>query len=430
MTDITDIININISRETAAVTQTNFNVPMFLATFANFKERGRFYTSLKGVLADFASTSNVYIAASKLFGQELKPANIYIGRRNVPGATVSVATVTNTTEYSLKISDVTYAITSGASATAILIAGALKTAYDVAPVAGVTMTNNGDGTLTITSSVPEWSIVAPAGDLLIATAPSVESWVDAYAAVSTASSKWYVLHAETHLEADILALAGAVEASRKMYITSTSDAGVLTTVTTDVASKLKALSYFRTALIWSATANTQFPECAWSGSQLQEQPGSNTWNFKVLSGVTVSSMSPTEAINAHNKNVTTYEELGGLNKTLGATTAGGEWIDTMIFIDWLQARMVERVWFRLGNAKKIPYTQAGALILETEVRAQLSEGVRVGGLAPTPKPFVITPDVLTIAPNSRALRIFEGMKFEARLAGAIHFVKIQGTVTV
>jgi hypothetical protein len=297
-------------------------------------------------------------------------------------------------------------------------------------VTGVTMTNNGDGTLTLASSVTDWSVVAPSTNLLIANAPAVESWVDAFNAVSASSNKWYVLHAETHIEADILALAGAVEASRKMYITSTSDVGVTTTVTTDVASKLKALSYFRTALIWSATANTEFPECAWSGSQLQEQPGSNTWNDKVLSGVTVSSLLPTEAINIQSKNATTYEEVGGLNVTLGSKTTGGEWIDTMIFIDWLQARMLERVWFRLANSKKIPFTQAGALMLETEVRAQLADGVRVGGLAPTPRPFVITPDVLSISPNSRALRIFEGMKFEARLAGAIHFVKIVGSVTV
>jgi hypothetical protein len=102
----------------------------------------------------------------------------------------------------------------------------------------------------------------------------------------------------------------------------------------------------------------------------------------------------------------------------------------MVFVDWLEARMSERIWFRLANSKKIPYTQAGATIIETEVRAQLREGQRAGGIDEKSAPVVITPDVLTISQNARAGRNFEGMKFEARLAGAIHFVKIAGTVTV
>jgi len=33
---------------------------------------------------------------------------------------------------------------------------------------------------------------------------------------------------------------------------------------------------------------------------------------------------------------------------------------------------------------------------------------------------VRVPDILTIAPNMRAQRIFDGIEFEARLAGAIN----------
>ncbi|MNQ67149.1 hypothetical protein D3C85_816590 [compost metagenome] len=102
----------------------------------------------------------------------------------------------------------------------------------------------------------------------------------------------------------------------------------------------------------------------------------------------------------------------------------------MVFVDWLEARLRERIWFRLANSKKIPYTQAGATILEAEVRAQLREGIRVGGLAETPAPVVNVPDVTTLAPNLRAQRIFDGIEFEATLAGAIHFVSIAGRVTV
>ena len=39
MTVLTDIIEINISRETAAVAQTNFNVPLFISAHTKFAIR-------------------------------------------------------------------------------------------------------------------------------------------------------------------------------------------------------------------------------------------------------------------------------------------------------------------------------------------------------------------------------------------------------
>ncbi|MNH13781.1 hypothetical protein D3C79_733630 [compost metagenome] len=260
--------------------------------------------------------------------------------------------------------------------------------------------------------------------------PSVESWVDAIEAVQAVDDTWYVVTISSHLEADVLAVASAIEAKKKIFATSSSSLDIKTTATTDTFSKLQAAAYQRTFGLWSATADTEYPECAWVGFQLQEQPGSNTWAYKTLSGVTVSRLSATEAKNIQDKNGSTYEFIGGLNTTVGAKMFGGEWIDVMIFVDWLEQRMKERLWSRMANSKKIPYTAAGAAIIEAEVRAQLNDGIRVGGLADSPAPRVSVPDILTMSQNMRAQRIFEGLTFEARLAGAIHFVKIRGTVTV
>ncbi|MNY59097.1 hypothetical protein D3C86_1955060 [compost metagenome] len=66
-------------------------------------------------------------------------------------------------------------------------------------------------------------------------------------------------------------------------------------------------------------------------------------------------------------------------------------------------------------------------IFESEIRAQLSEAVRVGLLDETPPYQVFVPRVLDIAPNLRAQRTVEGITFTARLAGAVHKVFITGT---
>lgn len=427
MTVLTDIIEINISRETAAVAQTNFNVPLFISAHTKFAERARSYTSLTAVAEDFSPTDSAYIAAQKLFGQVLTPARIVIGRRLVPSSTVSVSTVTAGT-YTLTINETPFRFVATGGSTAIQIATGLKAAYDVTPIAGVTVTDNLDGTLTVASTVG-YSLET-SSNLNQANSPSTESWVTSVTEVTAVENSWYALMIESHVESDVLPVAAHVEGMKKVFATSSQASNVKTSVSTDTFSKLKALAYQRTFGLYSATADSEFPECSWVGYQLQEQPGSNTWAYKALSGATVSVLSDTESTNIHNKNASTYESVGGLNSTIGAKMFGGEWIDVIIFVDWLEARMKERLWSRMVNSKKIPFTAAGAAIIEAEIRGQLNDGIRVGGLAPSPAPTVEVPDVLTLSTNARAQRIFEGITFEARLAGAIHFVKIAGTVTV
>jgi len=427
MTVLTDIIQIDITRETAAVTQTNFNVPLFVSAHTKFAERARNYSSLTAVSEDFAVTDSAYIVAQKLFSQVLKPSQIVIGRRLVPSSTVSISAAAAGT-YTLTINETPFSYVATGVDTQITIAAAIKTAYDVTPITGVTVTDNLDGTLTIASAVG-YSLAVTA-NMTQANSPATESWIDAINAVSLVNNTWYAVMIESHLEADVLAVAGMIEGMKKVFGTSSASLDVKTTSTTDTFSKLEALGYQRTFGVWSATADTEFPEAAWVGYQLQEQPGSNTWAYKALSGVTVSSLSDTESSNIQAKSASTYERVGGLNSTIGAKMFGGEWIDVIIFVDWLEARMKERLWSRLVNSKKIPYTAAGAAIIEAEIRAQLNDGIRVGGLAPVPAPVVVVPDVLSLSTNTRAQRIFEGITFSARLAGAIHFIKVQGTVTV
>lgn len=363
-----------------------------------------------------------------MFGQKLRPSQIVIGRRQISQYTLSVGTVANSTQYTVTINDVAYTYTSDATATAAEIIAGLKTAYLVSPITGITITDNLDGTAIIASTV-DWSFKVGA-NLAASASPSTETWVEALAAVEQENNSWFGLTTETHTEADVLALAGAIEGRKKIYGVSSPSADIKTTSTTDLLSKLKLLGYDKTFCIFSENADTEFPECALMAYQLQEQPGSNTWAYKDLTGVTVSSLSSTASSNISGKNGITFEEIGGARATTEGKMVGGEYIDVMVFALWLEARMTERIWFRLANSKKIPYTQAGATIIEAEIRAQLTEGVRVGGIAPAPAFQVYVPNVLDLEPNLRASRIFEGITFEARLAGAIHKVKIRGSLTI
>lgn len=430
MSDITEIVYVNITRETAAVDRAAFNIPMFLTNTTAFSERARSYTSLTAVAADFRSTAAAYLAAQAFFGQDTKPPSIVIGRRQVNSVTVSF-TVTNSTLYTLTINGTAVNYTSDSSATAAEIASGLTTAFSATSISGITCTNNLNGTLTIGVSAAgtAWSIVATTNVTLANVTPT-ETWAEAITAVQTQNDTWYGLTVATRVQSEIEALAPVVEAMDKIYITASSDAAITTSATTDLGSTTHAAAYDRTAVLYSGVAATVYPECAWMGSQLPQTPGSNTWKFKTLSGVTVDRLTATQISNSKTKKANIYRTIGGQPITSEGTMASGEYIDIMIFVDWLKARMQERIYSRLKNLLKIPYTAAGLTIIENEIRAVLAEGINNGGLSASPAPRVVMPDVATIDVNLKALREVEGIKFYATLAGAIHKVSIEGTVSL
>ena len=428
MTQLTDIIEVQISRETTPVSRAGFNTPLFIASHSAFIERARSYGSLEAVAEDFNSLTNVYKAAVAMFGQELRPSQIVIGRKQISSFIVSIPVAAIGQQYTITVNGTDYTYTAITADGDEEIAAGIKGLYDINPLTGVTVTDNLDGTLTVASTI-NWSF-STSFTVISSALPSTESWVEALAAVESENSSWFGATIESHIDTDVLEFAAAIQGRKKIFGTSSSSVAVTTGVDTDILSQLKALGYDKTFLIYSANADTQFPEAGLMAYQLQEQPGSNTWAYKDIIGTTVSKLSTTASNNIQAKNGITFEEIGGARVTTEGKTVGGEYIDVIVFALWLEARMTERIWFRLANSKKIPYTQAGATIIEAEIRAQLAEGVRVGGIAEAPAPQVFVPNVLDIAPNLRATRMFEGITFEARLAGAIQKVKIRGVVTV
>lgn len=430
MTSLNSIIEINISRETTPVSRASFGIPCFISEHTAFAERARVYSDIEGVEEDFPSTSNAWKAANKFFSQEIVPEQIVIGRRQVDTVTGSIATVANSTLYRLTVQGETVSYTSDSSATALEIVAGLKSAFDIADPAGVAMTDNADGTFTLGAAPAGTGFsVSATTNVSLTNSPATETWSDTISAVQEENDAWYGLATEAHTQDGIEAISAVIEAKKKIYGASTDDANVLTSSTSDVASNLKALGHVRTFILWNE-GEANFPECAVLGRLLPEVPGSVDWIYKNLSGVAASALTSSQVTYAKNKNVMLYEEVGGVSATTNGDMVGGEKIDIMIGVDWTEARMRENIWFRMVNAKKVPYTTAGTTIIETEIRKVLSEGIRNGLYADSPAPVVTMPAVLAQDANDRANRIYRGITFEARLAGAIRFVKIRGTVTV
>jgi len=344
---LSDIVDVQIDRQSAAVSRVGFGTLLFIFNVASGSEpsaRVTSYASLDEVAVDYADTDPAYLAAQAAFSGDLTPEQIKIG-------------------YKLDVG---------------------------------------------------------------------ETWPEAIQACQDADPDWYALACNTATQADIEAIAADVEARSKLYTAKTADAAVLDDQDdTDVASTLLSNEYSRTAIIYHSDAASAYPDCAWAGGQLPEDPGSVTWAFKSLPGIPGETFSGSDITALEAKRCTRYETVGGLSRTIGGYTSDpGAFIDVIRGLDWLEQRMAEDVFNRLANAKKVPYTNAGIAIIEGEARNRLQIGIANGVVADDENLTVTTPQVSDTTSGDRSARILRNVSFTARLAGAIHQVIVRGTVTV
>jgi len=89
---LSEIVNVQITRETSTVSEAGFGTLMILGVHKRFNDRIRYYSNIQGVGEDFEPTDLEYIAAQDVFSQAISPALLAIGRRTVNSATITVET--------------------------------------------------------------------------------------------------------------------------------------------------------------------------------------------------------------------------------------------------------------------------------------------------------------------------------------------------
>jgi len=437
---LSDIATITISTSAKGVTRKGFGVPLIAAYHAHYAERVREYTTLAAMVTDgFTVNEPAYKVAAQIAGQTPRVAKWKVGRRALPftqsvkltPASNTVGTVytvtvldpagnstvcTNTVVTGETISQICTALASQIGAVTDLSATSKTTYVDVdADNAGdYFYFNDHNNDLGITDVTPDPGI---ATDL---------------AAIELADSDWYGLAIDSNSEAEIKASQAYVETLEKIAGYHTCDAGVrLAATTDDIISDLQDGSYVR-CLILSSKDYDGYSGAAWLGRILPQNPGRSTAAFKTLTGVTVDSLTSTQAAAILAKGGNIYTTVAGLNITENGQTPYGTYIDITIGRDWLVARLRERIIYLLANTLKIPYTDSGVSQVVTQVRAQLREGQSDSYqyIATDPE-FVITfPKVADVSASDRANRLLPDINFTATLQGAIHKIEISGVVSV
>lgn len=439
MATLDDIVNVQISLNTTGVESATFGIPMIVSPLMTFSERVRSYTSYSSATDDDLPPS-LLTALGDCFSQTPRPAQVKVGRRAVSKGVVNI-TAANLTVYSITVGTEVYTYTSDATALASEIATGLALA--------ITSDTNEKITATAVSNTIELAYISQT-DLVGIELGANLSWgtisplsvstavADDLDAILDEDSYWYGLVLTERVKQSQLDAAEWTEANEKLFITATNEAAVLVAATTtDLLSVLKDTQYFRTAALYHANADTQYPDAAWAGRVFTIAPGGETWALKDLASITVSKLTTTQRNTIYAKNGNTFEYYQeNVALTNPGKVSAGEWIDVLRFRDWLKDNIQGNMTTMLINRDKLPYTNAGIQVAVSNLRGSLQEGVDAGGIAPDELDsngenvagFVITfPNAVDVSSATKATRIL-ALGFQARIAGAIHAVNVTGSL--
>lgn len=265
--------------------------------------------------------------------------------------------------------------------------------------------------------------------LKIAHKDALDSWADAIADVVSVDDDWYALGIDSRDAADIEAVSDNIEGRTKLFIGVSADADILDPQDdTDIASTLLGKNSSRTGIMYHAEAADEWPEAAWFGRMLPDDPGTVNWAWKTLATITTGSFTSGQIAALREKRCNYYDLVAGNSITYGGyTSEPGIFLDIVRGIDWLQQRMQEDYVALQGSVDRIPYVGGGEIIESEVVRRRLEIAVDRGVIAEGYE--VSVPRWQAQDPTDRAARHFPGITFSATYTGAVNSVEIRGTVS-
>lgn len=258
-----------------------------------------------------------------------------------------------------------------------------------------------------------------------------ESFEQAYRFISESNPQFYAVIITSKDIEEQFKVAALVETENRIFGISSDDAEMLDSKnTTNILHRLKRLNARRTFVIYNSHANFgTYPEAAWFGLMLTKEAGSATWAFKALSGFPVDNISSGSIGALEEKNGNYFCSMAGQDVMFNGKMANGEHIDTITGLDWVTAELKTQIGNAIVSTEKIAFTNQGIAVIESMVRNTLSKAAS-RDIIDLETIEVSVPDVRTVSKSDKQARTLPDVKFEARLAGAIHKLKIQGIITI
>lgn len=449
---ISDLVNLVINLQEPAITAPGFGTPALVADFDPavdtlfgadlFKVITK--NTFKTVLAALGLTSSdsEWQMVNTHFAQARSPEQALLGRRADPVAQQANVSVD-------VYEDGTYTVTiNGNDATHLASSSTTTAVRDALVIAvnGLTdpvTASNGAGADDLDIDADE------AGESFTtavdhSATPSNISFTTPIANVGLAEdiiawklerNDWYFLVLHEKTDGQIREVANAIESEVKMAFTQTNDPDVQGMASGDLASELSALGLVRTVLMWHDD-DSEHPHAGIVGKMAPTVPGDEAWAKQTLT--TVTGFKPTDSVRLRAKHtfyLEAFEAIDGstaVTMTTNAQVVSGQWIDLVWGRDHLQSLIESSVLTAMRDAPKIPYTTAGAGILDAAVRGPLIERSDAEGsglvIFDTIVVNIATPETQSAA--SKTARDLPGSTFSATLQGDVETMDITGDLVV
>lgn len=443
---IAEFVTVSITKESASVTQQGFGNALILAYNppGAVTDLYAVYASLAEMVTDSWDTDHpAYKKAAKMFSQNPKVAQVIIGigTREPTRVLQLTPTVANAHTYTTTINGTAFTYLSDASATAQEIVEGLTAAINAGsePVtasednAVLTLTADVAGAwFTLTTGDDDFSGIVDA-TVDVDVAADMDDILDA---MNTAGVDFYVVIPTYQSDAILEALADWVEAQYFIMFYDTDQGNNIISTPTGIMATLSAGEYMR-ALGFYSDVDESGTAAGLAGKLLPYEPGETTAMFKTLATVQPIVISSTVKGRLAAQNANWYETIGGVNVVNGGTMAGGgggtmasgEYLDIVMGMDWLHARIGEAVYGLLASTLKVPFTDEGIAQIESVVGGVLEQAVDQGILVDGS--WTITaPLAADVSQTDKDNRVLPDFTFTATLQGAIHRVPVVGTVSL
>jgi hypothetical protein len=437
MADLDSIVSVSITADSATPTRAGFGIPLLMSYHTRWTDSYRSYTALSEMTADgFVTYDHAYLMAAAVFRANPTVEYVIVGRMTSAPAYTSVLTITDATEGNhIKVSVIDP--TSGtvtaidytilAAATTTTVATAVEALIEA--VTGVTSSASvADITVTPAAAGKKVFMYGLTGCKLVETTADA-GYDTALTALQLENDDWYFILIDSNSQANVNDVAAFALASTKMFFITTESSYELDGTGT-LGSTIKALSNTHAVLLYTPNAH-EFGAATWVGVGAPQTPGSITWAFQTLPGVTARTLTNTQKLALEADNTNHYQTIAGISITRPGVTLEGEWIDVIHGIDALTMRIKEDV-FGLLASGRVPFTQKGMDLVHSTILAALRafEGTtEEPGLIAVGTSQVIMPVFSSISASDKANRRLVGIRFSGTLAGAIHFVSVVGTLS-
>jgi len=434
----TEVIEHTVVVADATVTAFGFGIPLVAAVHSYWPELVRSFDNASDMAKapfNVPTTSSLYATVQKIKSQTPAPPSVKVGKLTGTFTQVfkltPLAPAAAATHYKITINGTAVDVTGSPPEVQADISLKLITAINA--ITDVTATAAGADSLLVTSDTSgvsqQFTAVSPNITVQDQTAaPSTLPLAD-LAAIRQADGDWYALIMLTPGAAAISSAAQWAEAERVLYMADSADSAIPATGSSDIASTLMNAAYSRTA-VWYHPNQADYLAAAVSGAMLPKLPGPATFANKGLAGVTMQAYDSNARQYLHAKHANFYISIKGLGFTRDGQAASGRYLDVMAAIDWFDVQLEDRIIALMRNNDVIPYTTHGIELVRAQIHGQILDGIAAGLIDGTQPYSSTAPAIETIDPNLKAGRILPDMRYTYRLSGAIHKVRVVGTVQV